>query len=355
MEPPAATARVAGGKCEVWAPVQSPGRHARRAGQEARPQAGGRDGQRHVARRRLRPQVEVRLRARGGIAVARDGRRAGEGDVDARGRPPSRLSTTPSRPSASRPGSTRSGKVVAWRHRSVAPTILSTFVPDPKHRAAGRARHGLWSTCRSISPNMRCESRRGRGAHAHRLVPLGVQHPACLCDPVVRRRARRTRPGGTRRTVLLELIGPPRIVDPRKHGHDRVLELRRPVRDLPDRHGAAAARSSSSSAERRNGASKLPTRHGLGIAVHRSFVSYVATVVEVAVDDKGNITVPRVDTAIDCGFCRQPRAHPLADRRRGGDGAEPRQIWRDQLQERPRRAEQLRRLPGRCASTSRRR
>ena len=28
--------------------------------------------------------------------------------------------------------------------------------------------------------------------------------------------------------------------------------------------------------------------------------------VEVAVDDKGKVTVPRVDTAIDCGFCVNP-------------------------------------------------
>ena len=45
---------------------------------------------------------------------------------------------------------------------------------------------------------------------------------------------------------------------------------------------------------------------GLGIAAHRSFVSYIATVVEVAVDAKGNISVPRVDTAIDCGFYVNP-------------------------------------------------
>ncbi len=45
---------------------------------------------------------------------------------------------------------------------------------------------------------------------------------------------------------------------------------------------------------------------GCGIAAHRSFVSYVATVVEVAVDAKGNISVPRVDTAIDCGFYVNP-------------------------------------------------
>ena len=54
------------------------------------------------------------------------------------------------------------------------------------------------------------------------------------------------------------------------------------------------------------GARQLPKGHGLGIAAHRSFVSYIATVVEVAVDDKGKLTMPRVDTAIDCGFCVNP-------------------------------------------------
>ena len=45
----------------------------------------------------------------------------------------------------------------------------------------------------------------------------------------------------------------------------------------------------------------MPKGHGLGLAVHRSFVTYVATVVEAAVDDKGNVTIPRVDVAVDCG------------------------------------------------------
>jgi isoquinoline 1-oxidoreductase subunit beta len=50
----------------------------------------------------------------------------------------------------------------------------------------------------------------------------------------------------------------------------------------------------------------VPKDHGLGIAVHRSFVSYIATIVEVAVDDKGKLSVPRVDTAIDCGTFVNP-------------------------------------------------
>ena len=50
----------------------------------------------------------------------------------------------------------------------------------------------------------------------------------------------------------------------------------------------------------------MPKGSGLGIAAHRSFLTYVATVVEVQVDDKGAISVPRVDTAIDCGFAVNP-------------------------------------------------
>jgi isoquinoline 1-oxidoreductase beta subunit len=59
-------------------------------------------------------------------------------------------------------------------------------------------------------------------------------------------------------------------------------------------------------AERAEWGRKLPPRHGLGIAVHRSFVTYVATVVEAAVDENGNVSVPRVDVAVDCGSYVNP-------------------------------------------------
>jgi len=50
----------------------------------------------------------------------------------------------------------------------------------------------------------------------------------------------------------------------------------------------------------------LPARHGLGIAAHRSFLSYVCSVVEVAIAADGTISIPRVVTAIDCGTCVNP-------------------------------------------------
>jgi isoquinoline 1-oxidoreductase beta subunit len=45
----------------------------------------------------------------------------------------------------------------------------------------------------------------------------------------------------------------------------------------------------------------LPAGHGLGLACHRSFHSYVATAVHVVVHDDGSFRIQQVDTAIDCG------------------------------------------------------
>src|SRR4030095_15981897 len=41
-------------------------------------------------------------------------------------------------------------------------------------------------------------------------------------------------------------------------------------------------------------------------AAHYSCVTYVAAVVEVAIDDKGVLTIPRVDIAVDCGAIVNP-------------------------------------------------
>jgi isoquinoline 1-oxidoreductase subunit beta len=44
----------------------------------------------------------------------------------------------------------------------------------------------------------------------------------------------------------------------------------------------------------------------MGIAAHRSFLTYVATVVEVEVNDEGDIRIPRVDTVVDAGLVVNP-------------------------------------------------
>ena len=47
---------------------------------------------------------------------------------------------------------------------------------------------------------------------------------------------------------------------------------------------------------------------GVGIAAHRSFLTYVATVVEVEVNDQGEVRIPRVDTVLDAGLVVNPEA-----------------------------------------------
>jgi isoquinoline 1-oxidoreductase beta subunit len=103
---------------------------------------------------------------------------------------------------------------------------------------------------------------------------------------------------------LLSLIGPPRIVDPRKEGAELwnygedfavypidTARLRRVVELVADKSGWGKT---------------LPARQGLGIAAHRSFVTYVATVVHAVVGAKGEISIPRVDVAVDCGAYVNP-------------------------------------------------
>jgi isoquinoline 1-oxidoreductase beta subunit len=50
---------------------------------------------------------------------------------------------------------------------------------------------------------------------------------------------------------------------------------------------------------------KLPKGHGLGIAAHRSFCAYVATVVEVSMKN-GKLKIERIDSAVDCGKILNP-------------------------------------------------
>jgi len=51
---------------------------------------------------------------------------------------------------------------------------------------------------------------------------------------------------------------------------------------------------------------KLPPRQGRDIAVHRSFLSYVAVVAHLAVGNDGQVTIPQLDMAIDCGAVVNP-------------------------------------------------
>ena len=122
--------------------------------------------------------------------------------------------------------------------------------------------------------------------------------------------------------MLLELIGPDRIVDPSKSpGVTGFWNYGDPFETYPIRDRPAAPRGGDSRPKHAGWGKPLPKGQGLGIAAHRSFLSYVATVVHVAVDDKGNLSVPQRGYRHRLRRPHQPGAHPLADRRRGGDGS----------------------------------
>ncbi len=46
----------------------------------------------------------------------------------------------------------------------------------------------------------------------------------------------------------------------------------------------------------------LPAGHAMGFAAHKSFLTYVACIVEIAKDEAGNISIPEVHYAVDCGI-----------------------------------------------------
>jgi isoquinoline 1-oxidoreductase beta subunit len=102
---------------------------------------------------------------------------------------------------------------------------------------------------------------------------------------------------------LLEVIGPARSVSPETLG-DAWNHGESPERYPVD---TGRLRRVVEVAAREAGWGKtLPKGRGLGIAAHYSFVSYIAAVVEVAVDAGGAITIPRVDMAVDCGAVVNP-------------------------------------------------
>ncbi len=54
-------------------------------------------------------------------------------------------------------------------------------------------------------------------------------------------------------------------------------------------------------AEKSGWGKSLPQGHGMGICAHKSFLTYVACVVHVSVDDAGKLTVEEAHYAVDCG------------------------------------------------------
>ncbi|MGR3471391.1 MAG: molybdopterin cofactor-binding domain-containing protein [Paracoccus sp. (in: a-proteobacteria)] len=187
------------------------------------------------------------------------------------------------------------GKPVAWLHRTAAPTIGSIFAPDPQQKLPFELGMGLTNMPLDI-PNVRAENPQSP-AHVrigwYRSVS-NIPH-AFAIQSFVAELAHAA--GRDPRDYLLEVIGPDRLIDPTQIG-DVWNYGENPERYPIDT--ARLRRVTETVADAIGWGREMPSGSGLGLAAHYSFVSYVAVAAEVEVTD-GNVSVPRVEIAIDCG------------------------------------------------------
>jgi isoquinoline 1-oxidoreductase beta subunit len=309
MEPPSATARMTDGKWEIWTSVQSPGGArddvAKRLGTEPKNVTlhnmllGGGFGRKS----KWDYVIEAVLLSKAieGAPVKVVWTR--EDDIQHGFYHTVTAERLEAGINKSVAGEGAYDRVVAWRHRSAAPSLFANFMPDPKYPQFIELGLGFVDTPFNV-PNVRLES-----GEAQSHVRVGwfrsvnnVAH-AWAIQSFVAEIAHEL--GRDPKDFLLELIGPARIVDAPLHATTNWWDYGEPYDTYPVDAGRLR-RVAELAAEKAGWGRTLPKGHGLGIAAHRSFVSYVATVIEVAVDDKGNYSVPRVDTAIDCGFVANP-------------------------------------------------
>lgn len=98
---------------------------------------------------------------------------------------------------------------------------------------------------------------------------------------------------------LLELLGPDRMI-PLNELIEKFENYGEPIEKYPS--NTARMRGVIELVAEKSGWGKtLPKGHGMGICAHRSFLTYVACVVHVAIDDAGKLTIPEVHYAVDCG------------------------------------------------------
>ena len=194
------------------------------------------------------------------------------------------------------------GKPVAWLQRTVFPPIGSTF-DDKERYGGGELSLGFLDLPFDI-PNLRAEN---GPAEPHLRIgwlrsvsnvwhAYGIQSfmdelaHAAGKDPI---------------EYWLAALGEPRQLDfatqkAKYENYGKPLakypvdtgRLRRVVETVAEKSGWANNRSTSG--------------HAWGFAAHRSFLTYVATVVEVEVDQNGKLRIPNVHMAVDCGQVIHP-------------------------------------------------
>lgn len=189
------------------------------------------------------------------------------------------------------------GNCTAFLHRSVFPPIPSTFQPGLATPSWGELRLGATDNPFAV-PNLQLESGDAPGkVRIGWLRSVANVYHAFAVQSFAAELAHAA--GRDPKDYLLELIGPPRLFDPNTEGaeYDNYGD---PLEDYPIDTGRLA-NVVRIAADMADWGRAMPEGSGLGVAVHRSFLSYVATVIGVTVDDEGRLTIDDVWSAIDAG------------------------------------------------------
>jgi isoquinoline 1-oxidoreductase beta subunit len=195
------------------------------------------------------------------------------------------------------------GKPTAWLQRSVFPPIPSIFDVNAVYGDAAHLQQG-WTDIPYDLPNLRIENGPAK-AHvrigwlrsvANIYHAFGIQ---CFTDELAHAAGRDPL------EYLLDLIGQPRTIDFKGveyPNYGASLETY-PWETGRLRHVTELVAEKSGWGKRKHGKGT-----GVGIAAHKSFLTYVATVVEVEVNDQGEVRISRVDVALDAGLVVNPEA-----------------------------------------------
>ena len=195
------------------------------------------------------------------------------------------------------------GKPTAWLHRSVFPPIASTFVPGAREPLSFELDLGLTDLPFDI-PNIRAEN---GPADAHVRIgwfrAVSNNFHAFAAHTFADEMAQAARRDSLE--FQLDMMGPGKVLDLKSQGVDYsnygapydkypidTRRLRRVLEIAGEKSGW--------------GKRKAGGGWGMGISAHRSFNTYVASVVEVEVDSRGQFKVPRIHQVVDAGVIVNP-------------------------------------------------
>ena len=191
------------------------------------------------------------------------------------------------------------GKVTAWHQTGAWPSILGLWNPAQKTGFGIEYGLGLIDCPYNEVPNMRIEN-----GEADVMIRVGwyrsvnnIQHAYamnCFANELAEAAGRDPL------EFMLEMIGSSDNMDLSKDGVEEYWNYGDPIEEwpiMPNRLSNVLK----VAAEKSGYGKSLPKGHGLGLACHRAFHSYVASAVHVVVHEDGSYTIPQVDMVVDCG------------------------------------------------------